>query len=353
MIERFALADELTCYYDRPAEPANVHLEARVPGRLDPAAISTGVSAVLASQPRIMARRRQGSWQRRYYWEFPVPASADPVLITAYTGQEDLDRQRDAFLSTSPSLADAPPLRFMLASGAGGDHLILNAHHAAFDGLSCLRLMHEVAAAYRSEAGSGEARASRPPVLDAERAPAVEPVRSRRASAGRPDATRARIGKTARIAPGSDADRNRPGYGAHLVTWDEVAVTDSLRRAGFSVNDLLIAALMITISDWNQARGGGTGQIKITMPVGDKRQAGSRWSVGEPVKAHVRCSPGGRRRQARRRDRRRREPDQGGEGARRATARSRLAGPGGHAAAGHGQAHAAAVGTAGRGPVSL
>ena len=280
MIERFALADELTCYYDRPAEPANVHLEARVPGRLDPAAISTGVSAVLASQPRIMSRRRQGSWQRRYYWEFPVPASADPVLITAYTGQEDLDKQRDAFLSTSPSLADAPPLRFMLASGAGGDHLILNAHHAAFDGLSCLRLMHEVAAAYRSEAGSGEARASLPPVLDAKRAPAMEPVRSRRASAGRPDATRARIGKTARIAPGSDTDRNRPGYGAHLVTWDEVAVTDSLRRAGFSVNDLLIAALMITISDWNQARGRGTGQIKITMPVGDKRQAGShgRWA---------------------------------------------------------------------------
>jgi hypothetical protein len=118
MIERFALADELTCYYDRPAEPANVHLEVRVPGRLDPAAVSACVSAVLASEPRIMARRRQGSWQRRYYWEFPVPAGADPVmaspvlvnpvlanpvLVAAYTGREDLDGQRDAFLSTTPS----------------------------------------------------------------------------------------------------------------------------------------------------------------------------------------------------------------------------------------------------------
>ena len=42
-----------------------------------------------------------------------------------------------------------------------------------------------------------------------------------------------------------------------------------------SVNDLLIAALMVTIRDWNQARDGSRAQVKITMPVGDKRQAGS------------------------------------------------------------------------------
>ncbi len=157
VIERFALADELTCYYDRASEPANVHLEARVPGRLDPAAVLAAVSDVLASQPRIMARRRPASWQRGYYWEFPAVPAADPVLTSAgYAGQEDLDRQRDAFLSKSPSLDGAPPLRFLLASGSGGDCLILNAHHAAFDGLSCLRLMREVAAAYRADARGAE-----------------------------------------------------------------------------------------------------------------------------------------------------------------------------------------------------
>ncbi len=44
MIERFALADELTCYYDSASEPANVHLEAWVTGRLDPAAVRAAVS---------------------------------------------------------------------------------------------------------------------------------------------------------------------------------------------------------------------------------------------------------------------------------------------------------------------
>ena len=64
------------------------------------------------------------------------------------------------------------------------------------------------------------------------------------------------------------------------MSWDGLAVTESLRSAGLSVNDLLIAALMATVSDWNHARDGSRAQIKITMPVGDKDQAGSagRWA---------------------------------------------------------------------------
>jgi NRPS condensation-like uncharacterized protein len=280
MIERFAVADELTCYYDRPAEPANVHLEVRVPGRLDAAAISAAVSAVLASQPRIMARCRRVSWQRGYRWEFPAPLGCEPVLAAGCADQEDLDRQRDAFLSTSPPLAVAPPLRFLLASGTDGDHLILNAHHAAFDGLSCLRLMHEVASAYESHEGSGRTSLRQPAPADRDPAQVAQSGRLPLAgSAGEPGATTRWPRKIARIAHGSGADRSLPGYGAQLVTWNGLAVTESLRREGLSVNDLLIAALMITISDWNQSRGGGD-LMRITMPVGDKGQAGpgGRWA---------------------------------------------------------------------------
>jgi NRPS condensation-like uncharacterized protein len=276
MIERFAVADELTCYYDRPAEPANVHLEVRVPGRLDPAATRACVAAVLGSQPRIMARRRPATWHRAYRWEFPVPQGDDPVLSCGYSCEQELDRQRDTFLSASPSLASAPPLRFLLASGAGGDHLILNAHHAAFDGLSCLRLMREVAAAYAAPtpAATPQPEKTAPP-LD----PGCGQDATKGSAGGQPVRHRGGFGRSARIAPGSGAGRGLPGYGAQLVAWDGLAVTDSLRAAGLSVNDLLIAALMITISEWNRARGGGD-RMKITMPVGDKGQAGphGRWA---------------------------------------------------------------------------
>jgi NRPS condensation-like uncharacterized protein len=273
VIERFALADELTCYYDRPAEPANVHLEVRVPGRLDPALVGAAVSDALGPQPRIMARRRPATWRRGYQWEFPAPPRADFVTNTEYASEEDLDGQRDAFLSCSPSLDLAPPLRFLHTSGSAGDFVMLNAHHAAFDGLSCLRLMRAVAAAYPP--GSAPAEISTP--TGHRRSSSNTDVPSVLNPGGaRPE----RSGAVVRIAPGAGGDRRRPGYGAHLVTWDGLAVADSLRSAGLSVNDLLIAALMVTISDWNQARGGGRGQIKITMPVGDKGQAGSagRWA---------------------------------------------------------------------------
>ena len=299
MTQRFAVADELTCYYDRPAEPANVHVEVRVPGSLDESVLRASVQAVLAAEPRIRARRLPTSrWRRSYYWEFPPLADADPVRVTAYADQADLDRQRNAFLSQSPSLDASPPLQFLLASGPGGASLILNAHHACFDGLSCLRLLRSVAEEYgvieaRARAGQAghvtdppaaagvppghAAPATRPasgPRSEGQPADRQAPARHRRAGGETAGPGQRRGGAITRIAPGQDRAGSQPGYGVYLLTWDGLAVADALRSAGASVNDLLIAALMLTISEWNEARGARRGQIRITMPVGDQAQGG-------------------------------------------------------------------------------
>jgi len=279
MIEPFALADEMTCYYDRPAEPANVHLEVRVPGGLDPETVRSCIRQVLGAHPRIMARRIPARWRRGYRWEFPAPSGADPLHRASYSYQEDLDATRDTFLSTSPPLSEAPPVRFLLASGPAGDCLIMNAHHAAFDGLACLRLLREIAAAYPASAAGvaagpdkmqgpahGLGDLARPP------AGAREPAAVRAMRSG----PIARAGTT-RIAAGPGGSRGRHGYGALLTTWEGIGLTEAVRSAGISVNDVLITALMLAVADWNQARTPGrtgTGPIKVTMPVGDKGQAG-------------------------------------------------------------------------------
>jgi NRPS condensation-like uncharacterized protein len=286
MIERFTVPDELTCYYDRQCEPANVHLEARIPGRLDEADVRASVRAVLASEPRLLSRRvRARNWQRSYCWEFPVAPGTDPLQAVTYTDQAGLDRQRDAFLSHSPPLDAGPPLLFLLASGPGGDWLILNAHHACFDGLSCLRLLRQVAVEYGTRVANTNSASNPGPVATAglfvDVGPAARrvaptnsglagkaraaakighdvrqrPVNSRRQRPVNSRRPRARI--VARIAPGRGGLSALPGYGAHLVTWDGLAVT----------------ALMITIRDWNESRGARRDLIKITMPVGDKDQA--------------------------------------------------------------------------------
>ena len=54
MIERFAVPDQLTYYYDRPAEPANMHVEVPVSGGLDervaPESVQTAVAAEFAAR---------------------------------------------------------------------------------------------------------------------------------------------------------------------------------------------------------------------------------------------------------------------------------------------------------------
>jgi len=61
-----------------------------------------------------------------------------------------------------------------------------------------------------------------------------------------------------------------------LLLWDGLGAADWLRDCGASVNDLLISALIMTVSDWNEARDprAGDGTIRITMPVGDRTQGG-------------------------------------------------------------------------------
>jgi len=54
MIERFAVPDQLTYYYDRPAEPANMYVEVPVSGGLDERvareSVQTGVAAEFAAR---------------------------------------------------------------------------------------------------------------------------------------------------------------------------------------------------------------------------------------------------------------------------------------------------------------
>jgi NRPS condensation-like uncharacterized protein len=279
---RFAIADELTCYYDRPDEPANVHLEAQVEGRIDESALRQAVAGVIAEHRGLRVRQADtGAWRRGYYWEHSAAADRDPVRSASQADEAELARLRSAFLSEAPPLRQAPPFELLLASWPAGDALIINAHHARFDGLSVLRLLREVAARYRhlTSAPAGDDR----PSSGSERpgSQATGPV-----SAGPTDdqsATRsgglrvAGRGRIARVAGQLEAGSpgGLPGYGAELMTWDGLPDAAEFRTsAGCSINDLLIAALILTISDWNLAHGARPGLIQVTMPVGDQAQGG-------------------------------------------------------------------------------
>ncbi len=295
MTEPFAVPDELTCYYDRAAEPANVHVEVRVPGSLDSVGVRAAVASVLAAESRLRARRAAaGRWQLRYHWEFRPAADHDPVSTAAFGDEASLARLRSAFLSVSPPLDVAPPLTLLLAAGPGGDRLILNAHHAWLDGLSCLRLMNEIAGAYCRQMASagpaGHAAAMSGGILPTVTGPemAGSPHQNFGAPQRQPTGTTPAVGRTgrsragvprlvpvARIAPQRDSGTGADdGYGVELRSWAGLPATGGLRSAGYSVNDLLVTALILTIGGWNARHGGKARQVRVTMPVGDRDQAG-------------------------------------------------------------------------------
>lgn len=57
------------------------------------------------------------------------------------------------------------------------------------------------------------------------------------------------------------------------------AVPATVSDAGGTVNDLLIAAMIMAIGRWNAARDRGRGRIRVTMPVG-ARPAGDDTAIG-------------------------------------------------------------------------
>ena len=273
----FGLVDELNCYFDAPAEPNNVHVEIWLPGHLHPDRLRTGVTAMLGDQPRAGIRRAErGWWHRGYAWEFPPQADVDPVSTTHWRTEADLDDARARFLATAPPLDRSPPFRLLLARGPGQDSLILNAHHAAFDGRSCLRLLRMIADQY--DAGAGPAEPPARPQSPAGQLPGPRPQASPRPGNHRPTRRlRPRPGRTTRIAPrhaGGRRPRGAPGYGFVLLEWPRVPAP---RRPGHgprpTVNDLLIAALIRAIVRWNASARRRPGRVRIGMPV-DARPAG-------------------------------------------------------------------------------
>jgi NRPS condensation-like uncharacterized protein len=290
----FGLADELSCYYDTPAEPCNVHVEVRVPGHLDESALRRAACAALAAQPRAVARRAQGSrWQRRYAWELPAHLDTDPVSAATWTGEGDLTQQRMRFLAAAPPLEQSPPLRLLLAAGPGEARVILNAHHAALDGISCLELLRAVAAHYPGAGGAGAmlaAPAPGGPLADGRSAAGTLAPAPREtgppAPGGPAPRARARLPRPAtRIAADRRAGRRgepatRSGYGFRLITFPRVPTfPEAGREPRVTVNDLLIAALIVAIDRWNAAHGRPSARIRITMPV-NSRPAGDAGAAG-------------------------------------------------------------------------
>jgi hypothetical protein len=292
--QRLTAIEELDYLLERPAEPSLVLWEVHCRGHLDRAALAGAVTAAFGADSgagrRLAAAPR---WGRRLYWRPVAPDPGGPLTEASWRTPAELNDLRERLFARPLSLTEAVA-RVVLAVGPEHDVVIIQVHHTAFDGVSSLRLLSAITQAYRARATAPHLhsvpdslpapdsppvpgslpRLDAPPslpssVTPAPPTPASTPATSRRGWAG------ARPAAVTRIAP-QGGQPGRPGYGFVLISDTVPRPVSGGDGPRPTVNDLLVAALCLTIDRWNTARGQVSGQISVTVPV-NGRAAAQRW----------------------------------------------------------------------------
>lgn len=278
---RLTPIEELDLYLESTADPSLIQLELPVGRHLDVTALAAALDDVLAADPA--ARRHLAAtsrWRRRLHWETGAPGHHDGVLtVASWRSPGQLAALREWVTVWPIPLCDRT-VRLVLATGPEHDVVILQTHHAAFDGISSLALLTAIGAAYRKRAGdlassgpqAGPALATRP-------FGTAGPARRHGADWIPRALTRiaARLpGATTRIASHS-ARPDWPGYGCVQRSLPVPRPAREGTGPFPTVNDLLVAALIRTVDRWNTAHGWRSGRIRISVPVSDRSHQ-DRWT---------------------------------------------------------------------------
>jgi len=292
----FSLVDEAIQLLDDDQAPWSIQLEVRAAGRLDEARLRAALHSALEAHPMARARRvASDRWTRRDRWALDASGVVSVLHVVECADDDQLAAARAELQSLRVPLATSPPLLAWLARHPQGDVLMLNVHHAAMDGFGALRVLRSLVRAYAG---------------DADPAPEIDFTEARELPARLADADlRTRLRRTlalaerlrdlvtppARIA--RDGGGPRPGYGfqARALPTAETSALLAVEHEG-TVNDVLLAALHLTIAAWNAEHGIHCGRIGILVPA-NLRPTGWREDVAGnfALPARVSTDPHARR----------------------------------------------------------
>lgn len=251
----------------RPGYPMAFYLDCEVEGPLCLERLRAAAEAAATRHPLLCSRV---AWRAgRPHWH---PPDVLPVVESAPADPWrpiDLSRESGLRLVVLPTAVD---------SGAGEPatprhRIVMVAHHAALDGVAGCEYLGDVWACYagREMPPFSAGRIRSKPVGGSEPGTASSPwpfVRFR----PRPLASR----RSSTAGPCAAVDVASPPF--RSVTLDDTAFSHLralVAAEGWSVNDVVVAAVMRAAGRWNKEVGGRPGNVRITLPV-SLRPTGSR-----------------------------------------------------------------------------
>ena len=275
--------DEAILHLERASTPWNIQVEVGAAERLDEGRLSAAVRATCARHPLLRSRLQAFSpLDRRYRWQVePADAELDlhPVRVVDCPDEATLAKIRTELYSPEIPLDTTPPLRVVLARRSDRDLVMVATSHVPTDGMSVLRLVRTLVRSYR-----GEEDPEDPVPLAEARDLSALGARSLGERVDRALEGARKLGEAlsspSRIADADVVDRDGFGHVHARLTAEQTGRLVAGRPSGVSVNDVLLAALHLTVQRWNDARGTSTERVGLLMPVNLRPPAWSTEVVG-------------------------------------------------------------------------
>ncbi|MDQ5856649.1 MAG: condensation domain-containing protein [Actinomycetota bacterium] len=258
----------------------NVQFELGTDHHLDEARLRQAVLSCCQRHPLVRARlTRSPQGETSYRWDFADEVDWDPLRVVECSDSAALARLRTELYSPPIALNTTPGFRIVLARRPSGDLILLSASHLVADGVGALRLMQTINRAYRGEpdppdplslAQARDLSSFLTPKTRSEKwARRLEGLRRIREALNPPS----------RIAVVGGTDRDGFGFVFRTLDLGQTTTPGLMQRPpGTTVNDVLLAALHLTVQSWNTKHGVSTGRVGVQMPV-NVRPADRLWNV--------------------------------------------------------------------------
>jgi NRPS condensation-like uncharacterized protein len=274
------MLDESLLFLQETRATWNVQFELGADHHLDEDRFKRAVLSCCQRHPMARARlSRSPHGETSYQWNVADERDVDPVRVAECPDRAALEWLRSELYTPALALDTSPGFRVALARRPGGDLVLLSASHIVADGVGALRLMQTIAREYRGEPDPPDPL----PLPEARDLSAFLAPKTRSEKRARQMEGLRRIQEAldppSRIAIVGGSDGDDFGFVYRSVDLGEKTTPAIVQRTpGATVNDVLVAALHLTVEAWNARHDVPTDRVGIQMPI-NVRPAGRFWEI--------------------------------------------------------------------------